>query len=303
MKKQPTTTSKKSVYEIITERILQELAAGVIPWKKPWKSTGMPRNLTTKKAYRGMNVFTLGMAGYGSPFWATFKQVGDLGGSVRKGEKSLPVVFWNWKETEEIDPATGKNKKIPFLRYYSVWNLEQCEGIDPAKIPTLEPMPEGFDPIEAAEGIVEGMPNRPPINFKGDQAAYYPALDVVLMPKKEKFFSAEEYYSTLLHELSHSTGAKNRLNRPGITDFDRWGSERYSKEELVAEFASAMLCGVAGIEQATIQNSAAYIAGWSKKLAEEPKLLICAAAAAQKAVDYILNVQTAQNEETEEEAA
>lgn len=301
MSKQPT-TSKKSVYEIITDRILDELAAGVIPWKKPWKATGLPCNLTTKKPYRGMNVFTLGMAGYGSPFWATFKQVQACGGSVRKGEKSLPVVFWNWKETEEIDPATGKNKKIPFLRYYSVFNLEQCEGIDPAKIPTLEPMPEGFDPIEAAEGIVAGMPNRPPINFKGDQAAYYPALDVVLMPKKEKFFSAEEFYSCFFHELSHSTGAKNRLNRPGITDFDRFGSEQYSKEELVAEMAAAMLCGMAGIEQATIQNSAAYIAGWSKKIADEPKLIICAAAQAQKAADYILNV-AAQQEEDESEAA
>lgn len=278
----------QKIYEMMTSRILDELAKGVVPWKKPWKSTGAPKNLITKKPYRGANTFVLGLAGYGSPWWLTFKQAADLGGSVRRGEKSTPVVFWSWKELDELDQDTNEKKRVPFLRYYSVFNLEQIDGIDPAKIPTTNAR-EIVDPIAEAEAIIENMPNRPTIEFGGDQAFYKPSADLVTMPRREKFYSEPEFYSTFFHELTHSTGHASRLGRFENQKVAAFGSEDYSREELVAEFGSAFLCGEAGIASETVQNQASYIEGWSQKLKDEPRLFLTAAAQAQKAADYILN--------------
>jgi antirestriction protein ArdC len=269
-----------SVYEIITNQILAELERGEVPWRKPWR-TLPPANLITKKPYRGINVFLLAFAGYGSQFWLTFNQAKQLGGNIRRGEHGTKIIFWkcNTRETESADGEI-EERKSAFLRYYTVFNLEQTEGLK-----ALLRLPPAF-PIESAEEIVKGMPN-PPTFEQDSRAAYIPSRDTVTMPSRTAFQSQAEYYSTLFHELTHSTGHPKRLGREGIDKIQPFGSEDYSKEELVAEMGSAMLCGVAGIEQATISNSAAYLRSWITRLKADSRLVVSAARAAQEAADYI----------------
>lgn len=277
------------VYEIITNIILKKLEEGTIPWQKPWNTReSMPRNLVSKKEYQGINAFILGCQHYSSPFWLTFKQCKDLGGNIRKSAQGTPVVYWNWQEIEE-DGET--EKKVPFMRYYTVFNVAQCENIPEDKIPaTTEATTTHIDKIMQCEGIVENWEDKPEIRH-GEQKAYYrPFSDLINMPQVETFTNSEEYYSTLFHELTHSTGHEKRLNRQGITEIAPFGTPLYSKEELVAEMGAAFLCGFTGIEYATIDNSAAYIQGWLKKLKDDKKLVIIAATQAQKAVNYILGI-------------
>jgi len=279
------------VYEIITEKIIKQLEAGEIPWKQPWLG-GWPKNLISKKNYQGINTFILGCQKYSNPYWLTFKQVNQLGGKVRKGEKSTVIVFWKQLEVKEkdIDNEELVIKTIPFLRYYRVFNADQCE-LPEDKIPKLE-VNKNFKPIEKCEKIVENMPKRPEIRHKENIAYYSPNKDYVNMPKKEYFKKEEFYYSVLFHELGHSTGHKKRLARKKFDTWSPFGSEEYSKEELVAEMTSAYLCGYCNIEQKTLENSAAYIQGWLKKLKNDKKLVILAAAQAQKAANFILNQNT-----------
>jgi antirestriction protein ArdC len=277
---EPAAKSHSSVYEIITSRIVEELEKGQVPWRKPWR-TLPPANLISKKPYRGINVFLLALRGYGSQYWLTFNQAKQLGGNVRRGEHGTKIVFWKFDtyETEIADGET-KERKSAMLRYYTVFNLEQTEGLK--ALLTLPPA----SPIESAEEIVKGMPN-PPAFEQDAQAAYIPSRDVVTMPSRAAFESQAEYYSTLFHELTHSTGHAKRLAREGFDSPQRFGSDSYSREELIAEMGSAMLCGVAGIEQSTLDNSAAYLRGWIHRLRGDSRLVISAASAAQKAADYI----------------
>jgi antirestriction protein ArdC len=278
-------------YDIINSKIMELLESGTVPWRKTWNAvTNQPKNLVSLKEYRGINVFTLACMPYSSPYWMTFKQASDKGGHVRKGEKSTPVIFWKWSDKkdaggDDADTVTV-NSKIPMLRYYSVFNLEQIEGIEPP--PTAETIINTFTPIERAEQIIAEMPLRPEIKYGGNQPAYHPLLDYVKMPVPEAFESPEELYSTSFHELIHSVGHAKRLGRKGILEPSYFGSHEYSKEELVAEMGAAFLCGHSGIER-TIENSAAYIQGWLRSLKNDKTLLIQAAAQAQKASDYILN--------------
>ena len=280
-----------NVYEVINQRIMELLESNVIPWRKTWNAaTNQPKNLISKKEYRGINVFMLACMPFASPYWLTFKQCQDKGGQVKKGSKSTPVVFWKWLDRKEegfdsIEPlSTGK---IPMLRYYNVFNLDQVKGIE---APTsTEVVTNTFTPIERAEQIVTGMTLCPEIKYGSNGASYSPKLDYVRMPKPEAFESAEEYYNTLFHELSHSTGHEKRVGRKGIQETSYFGSHEYSKEELCAEMSACFLSGHAGIENTTIVNSAAYIAGWLKALRNDKTLLVHAAAQAQKASDYILN--------------
>ena len=279
----------KSVYAVVTDRILDQLRQGVVPWHKPW-AAGLPKNLNTGKPYRGVNVLVLGCAPYASTYWLTYKQAQARGGHVRKGEKSWPVVFWKWIDGKQVDetdsPALDpepKPRKFPILRYYRVSNVEQCDSIEAPKVEART-----HNPIEAAESIVDGFRNCPRIEHKNrTRAFYHPALDFVNIPVPELFDSGEAYYSVLFHELMHSTGHPSRLNRKGITDLQGFGSHEYSKEELVAELGAAMLCGVSGIENHTINNSAAYIQSWLRALQDDHKLVVLAAAQAQKAADCI----------------
>src|SRR6267154_264307 len=201
--------TRSSVYEIITNQILAELERGQVPWRKPWRSMP-PANLITKKPYRGINVFLLGFAGYGSQYWLTFNQAKQLGGNIRRGEHGSKIIFWKCK-TRETESADGEieERRSAFLRYYTVFNLEQTEGLS-----ALLTLPPAF-PIESAEEIVKGMLN-PPAFEQDFRAAYIPSRDTVTMPSRTAFQSQAEYYSTLFHELVHSTGNAKRLGREGI---------------------------------------------------------------------------------------
>lgn len=286
-----------SVYEIVTDRIVVKLNEGVIPWLKPWNArTSIPRNLVTGKPYRGINIFVLGMQAYQSPYWLTFKQAADRGGKIKKGEKGTPVVYWNYIDVE--DKATGEVKKTPFLRYYTVFNVAQTEGIDaPTDTPAVE-----FNPIEEAARIVEGYTDAPEIKHGFTRACYVPGLDEIRMPLPETFVSPAHYYSVLFHEMGHSTGHEKRLSRRHSTEGRVFGDEKYSREELVAEMTAAFLGAQAGIEIEILDNSAAYIQSWLKALQNDTKMVVIAAGQAQKAADHILGIKEAV-EEGESQAA
>ncbi|MEF3356164.1 zincin-like metallopeptidase domain-containing protein [Paenibacillus sp. GYB006] len=266
---------KKSVYEIVTERILELLAAGVVPWRRPWVVSGAV-NWISQRPYRGINTLLLPPGEY-----ATYKQLTEAGGSV-KGAKSQIVVFWRWLEKEDAD--TGEAEKIPMLRYYRVFDIKDCEGIKSKR----KEVSFDHDPIAEAEAIVDGYADAPPIGFASGRAYYMPSPDRVSVPPIQDYPKAEEYYSTLFHELIHSSGHQSRLNRPGIEEYAAFGDENYSKEELIAEIGAAMLCATCGIDNSTIENSAAYIQSWHRKLKNDPTLIVKAAGQAQKATDYIL---------------
>ena len=280
------------IYAMVTDKIINLLENGVVPWRRPWTSTGLPRNLVSKKPYRGVNVFLLSASKYVSPFWLTMRQANELGGHIRKGEESTAVVFWKIDDvkqsTEDLD-ADQKTRRRFLLRLYRVWNLEQCELPETVldKLPKIQT--HHHDPIEAVEKIIAGMPNPPEIVRGGSKAFYSPLTDRITLPPRELFISAEEEAATETHELIHSVGHEKRLAREGICEAAPFGSPVYSKEELVAEMGAAFLCAEAGISNAVLTNQAAYVAGWLKKLRDDRKLLIHAAAQAQKAADFILN--------------
>lgn len=286
------------VYGIITEKIINLLEQGMVPWRRPWISTVLPRNLVSKKPYRGVNFFLLSASKYVSPFWLTMRQANELGGHVRKGEESTAVVFWKVEDlkprTDDLadDESEGNTHRRFLLRFYRVWNLEQCERPQSVldKLPKIET--HKHDPIETVEQIVAGMPNAPAIEHAGSKAFYSSTVDRITIPPRCLFVSPEEYGATLLHELTHSTGHGKRLARESITEAAAFDSAIYSKEELVAEMGGAYLCAEAGISNAVIENQAAYIAGWLKKLRDDRRLVIQAAAQAQHAVDYILRRNT-----------
>jgi antirestriction protein ArdC len=266
----------KSVYEIATEKILEHLEKGVIPWQRPWKTNSMPTSVVTGKEYRGINRFLLALQPYECSQWITFKQANKLGGKIRKGERSYPVFFFQFLEKEDNE---GKIETIPLLKYYRVWNLEQTEGIEY----TIEKPEKVFNPIESAETIVRNYTDMPPITYGGNKACYSPLIDTIQLPTKESFHSSEGYYSTLFHEMIHSTGHEKRINRPFGRNF---GDHKYSKEELVAEFGAAYLCSLAGIDN-QIENNAAYINSWIKALKNNQKWLVSAASQAEYAVNWI----------------
>jgi len=275
---------KNKVYSIITEQIIDQLNQGKIPWNQPWIG-GRAKNLISGKEYRGINTFILGSQRAKSPYWLSYKQAQQLGGNVKKGEKSTMIVFWKQVQVDDKDSKTGK-KTIPMLRYYRVFNSDQC-NLPENKTPVLEAN-QNFQPIEQCERIVSGMPKRPTIQHQESKAYYSPSDDFVNMPAKNAFEKEEFYYSVLFHELGHSTGHASRCARKKFHEWQPFGSDSYSKEELVAEMTAAFLCGESGIERETIQNSAAYIQSWTRKFKENVKLVVLAAAQAQKAADFIM---------------
>jgi antirestriction protein ArdC len=276
-----------SVYDQITERIIALLQKGDIPWRKPWNAqSGFPRNLVSKKPYRGINVFLLHAMCYESPFWLTYRQAQELGGTVRRGEKACPVVFW--KQLEVEDRETHEIEKIPMIRFYHVFNVAQCDGLKNIPAPVEEtPLSAPTKPDE----IIAFMPKRPEIKHGMAKAFYSPGSDFVGMPDRARFETAAGYYATLFHELTHSTGHPSRLNRPTLTKSQGFGSDPYCKEELIAEMGAAFLCGQADITESTVENSAAYVQNWLKALQNDHKLIVQAAAQAQKAADFILGVK------------
>jgi antirestriction protein ArdC len=240
-----------------------------------------------------VNVWLLGSQDFSSPYWLTFKQAKQLGGSVRKGERGTPCILWKWINRSDENAETGdtETKQIPLIRYYSVFNVEQCDGISHARLEAKQDEPEPFNPIESAERIVASYPKPPSISEDGRSAAYYrPATDSIHTPKREAFDSEENYYLTLFHEAVHSTGHESRLARPGVSNPIRFGGHDYTQEELVAEMGAAFLAAEAGIDaEGLMDNSAAYVASWLKALRNDKKLVVFAGAQAQKAVDHILD--------------
>lgn len=278
----------KSVYEMVTDRIINQLEQGIIPWQKPW--TGVRSgayNRISKKSYSLLNQMLLKHEGE----YATFKQWESLGGHVRKGEKSEIVVFWKITPVEETkEDGTKEIKQIPLLRYYNVFHISQAEGVEPLPEEELN----DIEPIEKAEAVLNDYWTREHIkveHVKGNKAFYSPAFDMIQLPLFEQFTSSNEYYSTAFHESVHSTMKENRCNRAE----DRkgklvaFGSNEYSKEELVAEIGSANLLNILGIETTkSFRNSAAYIQNWLSVLKNDVKFIVSASSKAEKAVKYIL---------------
>lgn len=304
--------TKMNVYQIVANKVIEIVETeGVLPWHKPWTSSsklvdeaifGEARSWSNGRYYRGINQFILGFGGQ----WATAKQIFDNGGHIVKGCKATPVVFWSFMVKDE---KTGKlrpfdeNKdndedKIPFLRYKNVFKV----GRDTTDIEEKEfdknkdttDIEEEFNADEYAEQIISEYVSRETISFtntiNSNSAFYRPYTDEIVVPNKTSFENESEYYSTTFHEMTHSTGAKSRLNRDGIVKNDGFGNEKYSKEELVAEMGAAMLLHITNLDiPTTLTNNAAYIKGWLKQIKEEPKILVFAASQAEKAVKFILN--------------
>lgn len=274
------------VYQLITDAIIARLEAGVIPWKCTWSKNTLPANYLTKRAYNGINAFLLASFGHEHPYFLTFNQAGELGGRVRKGARSIPVIFY--KLLDKTSPGAKEGEKTPLLQYYRVFHISDIEGIGFR-------LPECTNPQaqtnRVCEQTITSMPNPPRIVFEGCQPCYIPATDTIRMTGIEKFASNDEYYQTLFHELVHATAHKSRLDRDISGGF---GSHAYSLEELIAEMGASYLSALAGIASpAVMDNAAGYIQGWLKALGNDRKMLISAASKAQKASGYI----TARKEE------
>ena len=278
-----------NVYQMVTDRIIAELEKGVVPWKRPWQGVNTGAyNRISNKPYSLLNQILLGRDGE----WATFKQWTDLGGHIRKGEKASFVVFWKIQPYEDIN-ADGEKvvKQIPLLRYYNVFHISQVDGVEPKAQKELKEV----EPIEAAETIKESYKEREHIQIMetvSNKAFYSPAFDYIKVPCREQYTNANEFYSTTFHEMVHSTGHKTRLDRFANDEKVAFGSESYSKEELVAELGSAMMLNQIGIETPqTFKNSAAYVQNWLQVLKNDNKFIVSAASKAEKAVNFILGEQ------------
>jgi antirestriction protein ArdC len=334
-RKPSATKNRVDTYQAVTDEIIAALESGLVPWHRPWSLTSGPTSLSTGKPYRGINVFLLGYKaqakGYTSRWWGTFNQVQERAvatarkegreiiektngrggryyvelidgveeffrGGVRKGEKGTTVVFWKFIEKKDEKGNVIPNERIPMLRYFTVFNADQCDGLD---IPEDEL--HEHDPIESCEAIRDGYLSRAlglQLHHGGNSAYYAPMLDVVQMPPLNSFDTPEHYYGTLFHEFAHSTGHESRLNRKDAM-FNPFGSPDYSKEELVAEMTAAFICGEADID-VNVPNKAAYIEHWLGKLRGDKKLLVSAAGAAQKAADLILGPPDGAEEDEED---
>lgn len=270
---------KFNIYKAVADRIIAELEQGNIPWQKPWEGGVRARNYISGHTYSLLNQMLLG----GEGEWATYKQITEMGGKVKKGAKSKMVVFFTFVETEK----EGKNgetitETIPFLRYYNVFDIvNDAEGIVPHEVAPRV--------CKDAEAILNGYVERSGVhllNRNSTRAYYRPSADEIVLPMLHQFAEPEEYYSTAFHEAAHSTGHVSRLNR--LSD-DAFGSEAYSTEELIAELAAATLMMEADCDtEKSFKNSAGYVQGWLKALRNDPRLIVRAAGRAEKAVKMIL---------------
>lgn len=295
--------SQNNVYQMVTDRIVAQLEQGLIPWHKPWTGVGLEDggavNYVSRKPYSMLNQMLLGREGE----YLTFKQIKERGGSIKKGAKAGVVVFFTtttYTKREEVkeDGSTEtvsvmKEHLMPVLKYYNVFHIDDCEGIE-SKIKVEEDAGPKISPIESAEKVLNGYVEREKElqfrnNITTDRAYYSPTLDLISVPMLSQYEIAEEYYSTTFHEAIHSTMPENRCNRKSEQKLAAFGSEDYSREELVAEIGSAMLCNNVGIDcEKAFKNSVAYIQGWLKKLKNDNRMIVWAASRAEKAAKYIL---------------
>ncbi len=294
-----------AAYELITNQIIQSMEAGEVPWRKPWTSTA-PRNLFSGKAYRGINNWLLSMVSTQYPVFATFNQFKSHGAVIKKGSKSVPVFFFTkLTKEEELKDGSKKEKHIPMIRQYNVFTVEQVDNLDLSQFVDQK---EDFTPNMEAQTLVDSFLENVDglsLDHHGNDRAYYsPKHDSISVPAKTYFHSSHDYYSTIFHEIGHSTGHEKRLNRDGIAKITSHArGEAYSFEELVAELTAAYLCSLTGIDnQVKVDQSAAYIKSWLKVLKDDKALIWKAAAQAQKAVDFILETANLDQVSNEEEA-
>lgn len=282
-----------NIYQEITDSIIAELEKGATPWVKPWNApAGADKNVVSQKAYRGINRLLLamvgGIKGYSNPAWGTYKQWEELGGQVRKGEKAAKIIFWS--KASATDKNTGESKEYAFAKAYFVFNVEQVDGIAIVK---SEDKQNDNQRIANCENTIKNSNAR--ITHGGDTACFIPSSDIIRMPEIGTFQSAEHYYATAFHELTHWTSDKNRCNRD--ISKGRFGNPDYAFEELVAELGAAFLCGNHGIKGDL--RHAGYIESWLKCLKNDPKAIFKASGLAQSAADYILAFNSAESTEDE----
>jgi antirestriction protein ArdC len=293
--------SKTDVYQQITNYVIENLEKGVAIWRKPWGNqagvvVNYPRNLSTGRYYMGWNRSYLQWIGqvnnFSTPYWLTFRQAQALGGNIRKGGHGYPIVKWvlSEKTGRRENKVTGEQEEVTDTRLHPVthivFNIDQTENIEHPKAEAVILNTE--QRITQCEQVVAGMPKAPAIQHGGDRACYIRVLDRIWMPDLGSFDSPEAYYSTLFHELIHSTGHEQRLNRKELIEHDGFRGKNYSREELTAEMGAAFLCGITGIEQKTIDNSTAYLSGWLTSFRDDKRMILSAASKAQAAADFIL---------------
>lgn len=307
MKKQMASKGKFDTAKALADRLIEMLDKGVSPWHKSWNcgGLGLPCS-STGRIYRGMNMFILGLMGYANPYWLTFRKAMELGGNVKKGEKGCPVMYWSRREFEVKDEngnvVIGKDGKpekrsAMLIRGYTVFNATQCEGLPDRFYPKPEDANDNkVVPHKGAEKIWACYKDAPEVRHGGGRCSYSPSEDLIRIPEKRRFDSIEEYWATLFHEGCHSTGHEKRLGRKFGNNF---GSEPYAKEELIAEMGAQILCQNCGITR-TLENTASYCKNWASAIRSMPdygKAIVCAAAQAQKAADWIMGVKYKEEKE------
>lgn len=295
--------NSNDIFQAITDRIITGLANGDVPWQSPIRKgyPMMPTNLVTGKAYTGTNALLLSMNDFPVPYFGTFNQIKSLGGNIKPGEKATEIIFWDIRVLNRETNESISNVQYSFLpkeqkalykvrpigRYYFVFNVTQTEDLEfpkPTRALSLNKK------MNLCEEVVAGYQGKPAIEFKKTGlACYVPKLDEVRMLELNAFKDSESFYATLFHELSHSTGHPDRLNRPGVSGTIEFGSQVYSHEELVAEISASFLCSFAQIENKVIDNSVAYLNSWISKLSNDKYMIIKAASEAQKAFNLIVN--------------
>jgi len=282
------------LYENITNKIIKMLEEGNAPWRKTWKASDLPMNLTTKIPYHGINVWTLLSSPHAtSRYWLTGRQVLNAKGRIKDTETKNyeTIIFWKQlKYTKKNEDGDDIEKRFPLVLYTRVYNLGQCE-FNQEILDKLVPKENKTDfvPLEKCEQVVAGYETCPEIRYGGNKAFFSPLMDKIQMPIKESFECPEAFYATLFHEMAHSTGTEKRLNRFKATDTAMFGSETYSKEELVAEMTSSFLCAETAIENKTIENSVSYIKGWLQAIKNSDRYFVVSAASkASYAANYIL---------------
>ncbi|MBC7853464.1 MAG: DUF1738 domain-containing protein [Pirellulaceae bacterium] len=291
------TTTRTDIYTRVTSKIVEDLEQGVRPWMKPWNAEYAAGRITRPlrhngQAYKGINILMLWasaeLQGFACPFWLTFQQARELGGHVRKGEHGSPVVFAStFKKKDSNDDGQEVEAEIPFLKEYTVFNAEQCEGLPEHFTAPAEPPTEPLQRIEHAEAFFANT--KADIRYGGNRAYYQITDDFVRLPPFETFRDAESHAATFAHELTHWTRHSSRLNR----DLGRkvWGDQGYAAEELVAELGSAFLCADLNITPVVRDDHASYLDCWLKVLKQDKRAIFTAASHATKAVDFLHSLQ------------
>jgi antirestriction protein ArdC len=282
------------VYARVTDTIIKLLEQDIVPWRKPWTDRGLPRNLITQRPYSGINLMLLNSLDYEHSLFLTFKQLKTIGGSVNAGEKASFVVFTEMVDKEVEKDGEKKIEKRSMLRYYWLFNIAQCRDIPEKFLP--KDVSENTE-IANCDAVIDGMPNAPKIAHKKPDAFYVPSEDYINMPRMKSFESSEEYYTVLFHELIHSTGHSSRLNRAEVMNNPKFGTDKYSLEELTAELGACYLRSLCGLDINDMSQNASYIKGWLEVFKGDKRFLIKAASRGQQAVNYIIAPVTENTEE------